>query len=95
MAIFTVRTTSRFEHVFRSLLKHHPDLLAIRDDILTILSVDPYNRSRRHPIKKLKSVPQGQGQYRLRIGRWRFRYDIYDDIVLLVFCGLRDESTYR
>lgn len=95
MAAFRILTTSGFERSFRSLLSRHPALLDIHEDVLRILAEDPYNRSRRHPIKKLKDVPEGKGQYRVRIGRWRFRYDIYDDTVLLTYCGLRDESTYR
>jgi hypothetical protein len=30
----------------------------------------------RHHIKKLKGVAPSEGQYRLSVGRWRFRYDI-------------------
>jgi hypothetical protein len=37
----------------------------------------------------------GQGQYRLRLRRWRFRYDIYGQDVMLTYCGLRSEATYR
>jgi mRNA-degrading endonuclease RelE of RelBE toxin-antitoxin system len=50
--------------------------------------------SRRYPIRKLKSVLAGEGQYRLRSGRFRFRYDIADDEVVLLYCGLRKEDTY-
>lgn len=95
MAAFKVITTTRFERMFRSLLGRHPALLDVHKDVLSILSEDPYNRRRQHPIKKLRDVPAGKGQYRVRIGRWRFRYDIDDDTVVLMACGLRDESTYR
>ena len=69
--------------------------LAFFDAAVAILSVDPYNRSRDHPIRKLESVRHGEGQYRLRLGRWRFRYDIYGREVVLHYCGLRREDTYR
>ncbi|PYV40050.1 MAG: hypothetical protein DMG06_21460 [Acidobacteria bacterium] len=59
------------------------------------LQSDPYNRSRRHAIKKLEGVKPGEGQYRLRLGRWRFRYDIFGQEVVLHYCGLRREETYR
>jgi hypothetical protein len=36
----------------------------------------------------------GQGQYRLRLGRFRFRYDIAGHEVALLYCGLRREDTY-
>ena len=63
---------------------------------IAILKIDPYNRTRRHPIKKLEGVPPGEGQYRLKLRRWRFRYDIWSDRqqVELNFCGLRREDTY-
>jgi hypothetical protein len=51
----------------------------------------PINRTRRYQIKKLEGVPAGEGQYRLSLGRWRFRYDIAE----LHYCGLRREDTYR
>jgi mRNA-degrading endonuclease RelE of RelBE toxin-antitoxin system len=50
---------------------------------------------RHHNILKLKDTVRGDGQWRLRLGRFRFRYDIYDREVLLLYCGLRREDTYR
>jgi len=29
------------------------------------------------------------------MGRWRFRYDIIGQVVVLHYCGLRREDTYR
>ena len=77
------------------LLKQHPDLRRLQDQVREILETDPYNVSRRHPIKKLEGVSAGAGQYRLRLGRFRFRYDIFGRQVWLFFCGLRREDTYR
>lgn len=92
---FVVRTVPRFDRFAKALRKQHPDFTAFYRDCIAILAKDPYNTSGTHPIKKLTNVSQGAGQYRLRLRRWRFRYDIYDDTVLLTYCGLRDESTYR
>lgn len=92
---FVVRTSPRFERLFRALLKHHPELYEFHDQALSILSSDPYNRSRRHSIKKLSGVKRGNGQYRLRLGRWRFRYDVSGKEVELLYCGLRREDAYR
>lgn len=74
--------------------KGHRDFEAIEKRAAGILSADPYNRSRQHSIKKLEGVPLGEGQYRLSLGRWRFRYDIIERVVLLGYCGLRREDTY-
>lgn len=59
-----------------------------------ILSQDPYNRTRQYHIKKLEGVVAGEGRYRISLGRWRFRFDILDQVVLLSYCGLRREDTY-
>jgi mRNA-degrading endonuclease RelE of RelBE toxin-antitoxin system len=45
-------------------------------------------------IKKLEGVAPGDGQYRLRIQRFRFRYDIKDRLVTLAACSLRREDSY-
>ena len=92
---FSVRTTPRFDRLIRTLARRHAEIAATYTDALAILSTDPYNRSRQHRIRKLESVRQGDGQYRLALGRWRFRYDIYDRDVVLHYCGLRREDTYR
>jgi hypothetical protein len=47
------------------------------------------------PSKKLQGVKAGEGQYRLRLQRWRFRYDVWGQEVELNYCGLRREDTYR
>ncbi|HXR39200.1 MAG TPA: hypothetical protein VN776_08905 [Terracidiphilus sp.] len=56
--------------------------------------LDPHNKSHNYPIKKLQGVAAGEGQYRLRSGRFRFRYDIAEREAVLLYCGLRREDTY-
>ncbi len=92
---FTVRTTPHFERLMRRLSRRHRDLADRYADALQILQDDPVNRSGAHPIRKLERVTVGEGQYRLRLGRWRFRYDIIAREVVLHYCGLRREDTYR
>lgn len=75
-APFSVRTTPRYERLVRGLLKGHPDLPSPQQSAIEILRSDPHNRSRSHNIKKLVAVPEGEGQQRLALGRFRFRYDI-------------------
>jgi hypothetical protein len=62
---------------------------------VAILETDPYNLSRASPIKKLEGIPAGKRQFRIRSGRFRFRYDIEGQAVYLKACALRDESTHR
>ncbi|MBI3697875.1 MAG: hypothetical protein HY238_23965 [Acidobacteria bacterium] len=76
-------------------MRRHPELVNYYDRARLILEVDPYNRSRMRPIKKLEGVKPGDGQYRIRLGRFRFRYDVEGRMVYLKACSLRREETYR
>jgi len=91
---FTVRTTSRYDRLAKALQRGHPQFASHHGSALQILAVDPYNRTRRYHIKKLEGVAPGEGEYRLSLGRWRFRYDISGDQIELHYCGLRRETTY-
>ncbi len=92
---FVIHSTPGFNRVLKKLSRKHPDLPERIAEIFAILQSDPYNASLRHPIRKLVAVPPGQGQYRIRSGRFRIRYDIGGGSVELVYCGLRREDTYR
>ena len=92
---FLVRTTSRFERTFDKLIQKHRELAGYYTRVIQILQTDPYNHTRSHPIKKLKDVPAGDGQYRIRTGRFRFLYDVEGQVVYLKACSLRREETYR
>jgi hypothetical protein len=92
---FTVRTTPRFDRLARALRRGNKEFPGRYREAIAILGDDPYNRSRAHQIKKLVAVKPGEGHWRLRLGRWRFRYEIEGSEVVLYMCGLRDESTYR
>jgi len=93
---FTIRTVSQFDRLLRRLARQHPELAGIYAQALNTLRSDPYNVSRRHDILKLKGVSGEEGgQYRLRLGRFRFRYDIQGREVVLYYCGRRREDTYR
>ena len=92
---FAVIATSRFERELKKLAAGHPDLVRLYRQAIGVLKTDPYNRSRQTAIKKLTAVPAGDGQYRIRAGRFRFRYDIEGRSVYLKACSLRREDTYR
>ena len=94
-AEFIVRPTRQFERTFDKLVRRHQALAAHYQRVIGILQADPYNAGRSHPIKKLEDVPAGDGQYRIRAGRFRFRYDIEGQTVYLKACSLRREDTYR
>ncbi len=92
---YRVLITPAFERLYRKLEKQHSELSAIFAQALAILASDPHNRTRKFGIRKLINVKPGEGQFRLRLGRWRFRYDISERDVGLHYCGLRREDTYR
>lgn len=94
-AEFLVVTTSRFDRELKKLAAKHSDLPDLFRRVIEILKADPFNRSRQHPIKKLEAIPAGEGQYRVRSGRFRFRYDVDEQTVFLKACSLRREDTYR
>ncbi len=91
---FEVRTTKHFDRALKKLARAHPDLAEEYEAILPILSADPFNKTRRHPIKKLEGVRPGEGQYRIRTGRFRVIYDIEGQAVFLKACAMRREDTY-
>lgn len=91
---FRVETTPHFDRLFRKLAKKHPELIGYLPTIRATLQTDPYNHNGRQAIKKL-SGSQVDGQWRLRLGRFRFRYDITSQTVELKYVGLRREDTYR
>jgi mRNA-degrading endonuclease RelE of RelBE toxin-antitoxin system len=91
---FAVSTTAHFDRLLKELAPKHPGLVEGLEEAISILSVDPYNRTRKYAMKKLQEVTVGEGQYRLRSGRFRFRYDIEGREVVLLCCGLRREDTY-
>lgn len=95
---FQVRTSPRFDRLARKLIKKHPDFPEYFDKACALLAADPYGRSGQRyssAVRRLENVEAGDGQYRVRMGRFRLRYDINGTVVELKYCGLRRESTYR
>jgi hypothetical protein len=82
-APFLVLPTKHYERLARVLFKRQPKFAAVQETAVEILGRDPTNRSGSHDIKKLTDVARGEGQWRIAIGRYRFRYDLYDQDVVL------------
>jgi hypothetical protein len=92
---FSVRTTPHLDRLAKALRKRNKEFNARYREAMTVRADDLYNHGRTHRIKKLVAVNPNDGQWLLRLGRWRFRYDIESFEVVLHACSLRDESTYR
>ncbi len=91
---FSVLATRHYERLARLLYRRQPKFAAAQESAFEILGLDPTNRLGSHDIKKLTNVARGEGQWRIAIGRFRFRYDIYEQDIVLQYCGLRREDTY-
>lgn len=88
---FQVRVTSRFRRDARKVLRQHPQLVGVLDRLRAVLGTDPTNRTREHDIKKLRGTARGEGQWRIRVGDYRLRYDIIGrDVVLYSFRHRRE-----
>ena len=53
------------------------------EELISVLRVDPHNVTGKHKFKKLSGVAPGEGQWRIRFGDYRVRYDIADHEVVL------------
>ncbi len=94
MTAFSVLITPSCLRGIKKLTKTHPELPAIAEEAVATLETDPYNRAGGKNVKKLVDVLPEEGNFRLRLGRWRFRYSIYGVQVVLHHAGLRREDTY-
>ena len=93
MTKFRVFTTSSFDRDIKKFSKfHHNNIESIFKEAILILGTDPYNISRNHNIKKLSDIKRGDGQFRIRIGDWRVRYDVENDTVILYSFKNRKEG---
>jgi len=71
------------EREARQLRKRFPRVYANLLRAIELLETDPFNLEGRANIRKLVDVPAGEGQFRLRIGDYRLRYDVIADNVIL------------
>lgn len=82
-APFRVLTTPAFERQARKAIRNRGELAGVLEKLIPILRDDPYNVSGTHKIKKLVGVDAGDGQWRIRFGDYRVRYDIAGGDVIL------------
>jgi hypothetical protein len=53
---YSVLTTSHFDRLMKKFAPKHPELVKRFEKAVAILSVDPYNKSQEHPIRKLRGL---------------------------------------
>ena len=89
---FRTLTTPTFERDTRKILRRNARFLRMLERMLAALEEDPYNRSGKHDIKKLAGLKPGEGQWRIRAGDYRLRYDILGHDVVLYALRHRKEA---
>ena len=90
-ALFRVLTTPPYERDAQKAARRNPHLIEFIKETIANLRDDPMNLSRRYDIKKLRNVARGEGQWRIRSGDYRMRYDIIgNDVVLYSFRHRKD-----
>jgi len=89
---FNLGLTSTFERKFHILTKRDPLLQERLLKLVNILREDPYNLSKQHDIKKLTDAPIEEGQWRIRSGNYRIRYNIFQSEVVLYSVAHRKNS---
>ena len=88
---FQLISLPAFERDVRRRLRPNPQLLERLEEARATLRKDPYNRTREYDIRKLTDVKSGEGQWRIRVGDYRLRYDILgQDVVLYSFRHRRE-----
>ncbi|HME35486.1 MAG TPA: type II toxin-antitoxin system RelE/ParE family toxin [Candidatus Sulfotelmatobacter sp.] len=80
---FLVLATLSFEREFRKVSRGNQALAGALQELAAILAEDPHNRGGRHQIKKLAGFRPEGGQWRIRWGDYRLRYDIEGEKVVL------------
>lgn len=80
---FNVFSTPSFDRELKKIFKKDKKIADILETVVEVLSIDSFNQSRAHDIKKLIDIKQGEGQWRIRSGNYRFRYDIIRSKVIL------------
>lgn len=91
---YRVVADQAFEREVRRLRKRLPRVYETLLKAVELLETDPFNLQGRANLRKLAGVPAGEGQFRMRLGDYRLRYDVVGGDVVLH--SMRPRSTsYR
>jgi mRNA-degrading endonuclease RelE of RelBE toxin-antitoxin system len=91
-AAYRLLSTPPFQRSVRRLTRNNPNIVGVVNDMIDILENDPLNTSRRHDIKTLRNIEEGEGQWRIRSGVYRLRYDVAGRDVVLYSVNHRKEA---
>lgn len=80
---YRIVSTRAFERSARKLIRKTPAIEDVIGALTGVLRADPLNLSRQHSIRRLTNVEEGDGQWRIRSGAYRLRYDVLGQDVVL------------
>lgn len=83
MTYFNISYSTVFSRDAKKLHKKYRKIAEIIETASGILQNDPFNTKQSKNIKKLVDVEKGGGQWRIRFGDYRIRYDIIGKDVIL------------
>lgn len=89
-APFRIFTSSAFDRSLKRLARKHRHIVTEFEALVAILRVDPQNLTRRYDINKLSNM--SEGQWRIRAGNYRLRYDVEGDTVKVYSIKDRSEA---
>lgn len=89
--MFAISITPHFERELKRISKQNKKIDELYEESLEILESNPLNVSRLYKIKKLKDVMYGNGQWRIKIGEYRIRYDVIGSVAILYKIGDRKD----
>jgi mRNA-degrading endonuclease RelE of RelBE toxin-antitoxin system len=89
---FRIVYTTAFKRDIKSFIGRNKDGYRQFIKLLELLHEDPYNVTRKKNIKKLAGTAPGDGQWRIRSGKYRLRYDIFEKDVILYSFSHRKEA---
>ena len=83
MSNFNISYSTAFRRDAKKLRKKDKKITEIIETASKILQNDPFNGEQLKNIKKLVDVEKGDGQWRIRFGDYRIRYDVIGKDVAL------------
>ena len=83
MSNFNILYSTAFSRDAKKLRKKDKKVTEIIETASKILRNDPFNGEQLKNIKKLVDVEKGDGQWRIRFGDYRIRYDVIGKDVAL------------
>jgi len=95
-AEWQVVRAERFDRQAKKLRKKYAGFSDAYAEALLTISDDPRGEAQGVKTRKLRNIAMnGNGQWRFKVDKFRFRYDIIGDVVLFQTCFYRSSHDYK